>query len=346
MIKKRLYSIFKSGVTTVRGTELDLEAIAKECNLIGCSDDANIGDIIGKIVSLEETYERENLVKIYNFFLTVCRTPEILAEIIRCEDKYRDKSSLSPLLDILLWKMGDDSLDRDKYISVRVMCARAIANLKDTSAVTPLLYCLNNKHENYKVRFACADALGKIGDKYAVAPLIEVVKDEDESSVYLRESAASALGMLGDLRAIDPLVSILETKQGLVGKFTFLKERVIEALGKMRLEKNKRVFNALKSSLSDGSAQVRINAIEALMESDFDEAYSVIKRCLIDDEDNEVKKNALIALYNMRGREILDEVIHETSYCDILKIEAVSIIEEYETEDDEISEKIREELDD
>ena len=60
------------------------------------------------------------------------------------------------------------------------MCAKAIANLKDTSAVTALLYCLNNKDENYKVRLSCADALGRIGDRYAVAPLIEVVKDEDD----------------------------------------------------------------------------------------------------------------------------------------------------------------------
>ncbi len=30
---------------------------------------------------------------------------------------------------------------------------------------------------------------------------------------------------------------------------------------------------------------------------------------MLDDLDEEVKKNALIALYNMNGREILDEVI-------------------------------------
>ncbi len=211
------------------------------------------------------------------------------------------------------------------------MCAKAIANLKDTSAVTALLYCLNNKDENYKVRFACADALGKIGDKYAVAPLIDVVKDEDERSVYLRESAASALGMLGDIRAVDPLVSILETKKGILDKFTFLKERV---------------FDALKLSLMDESAQIRINAIEALMESDYEEAYDAIKGCLTDSDD-EVKKNALIALYNMTGRRILDEVIKETCYSDVLKIEAVSIIEEYEIdEEDEMARRIRKELDD
>ena len=171
------------------------------------------------------------------------------------------------------------------------------------------------------------------------------MKDEEERSVYLRESAASALGMLGDLRAVDPLVSILETKQGIIDKFTFLKERVIEALGKLRLDNNERVFNALKSSLMDESSQIRINAIEALMDSEHPEAYDAIKGCLKDVND-EVKKNALIALYNMVGRRILDEVIRETDYPDVLKVEAVSILEEYEHDDeDELTQRVRRELD-
>ncbi len=324
---------------------LDLEAIANKCNLFPGKDISAPEDVIRKINALDETYERDNLVKIYNYFLTICKSPDVLMNLIRCEDRFRDKSSLSPLLDILLWKIDNDNLDKEKFVNVRAMCAKAIANLKDTSAVTPLLYCLNNKDENYKVRFACADALGRIGDRYAVAPLIEVMKDEEERSVYLRESAASALGMIGDMRALEPLVSILETKQGIMDKFTFLKERVIEALGKLRCDSNDRVFNALKSSLMDESAQIRINAIEALMDSDNPDAYEVIKRCLTDTDD-EVKKNALIALYNMRGRRILDEVVKEPDYSDFLKVEAVSLLEEYETGDDDgMAGRMREDFD-
>ncbi len=322
-------------------SKLDLEAIAQKCNLF----EGDTEEVIRNINALDETYERDNLVLIYNYFLTICKNPDVLMTVIRCCDRFRDKSSVSPLLDILLQKNEDTGINKEKLINVRVLCAKAIANIKDTSAVTPLLYSLNNKYENYKVRFACADALGRIGDKYAVAPLIDVVKDENEKSVYLRESAASALGMLGDSRAVEPLVSILETKQGIIDKFTFLKERVIEALGKMKLEQNQRVFNALKSSLMDESPQIRINAIEALMESDFEDAYDAIKGCLAD-EDDEVKKNALIALYNMVGRKILDEVIKEPSYSDVLKVEAVSIIDEYEIdENDEMARRIRRELD-
>lgn len=300
-----------------------LETIAKECSLY---DEADINLVIKKIQALDEIYEKDNLVEIYGYFLEVSKNPDILMCVIQCSDRIRDKAILGRLLDLLLLK-------EDEFINVRVMCAKAVANLKDTSAVTPLLYCLNNKDENYKVRLACADALGKIGDRYAVAPLIEVVKDEGEKSVYLRESAASALGMLGDLRAVDPLVSILETQKGIWNKFTFLKERVIEALGKLRLDDNERVFNALKNSLVDESPQIRINAIEAIMESENPRSVETIKTCLIEDEDEEVKKNAMIALYNLIGREILDEVANSPDFSDSLKMEAVSMISEYEEDE-------------
>ena len=309
---------------------LDLELIAKEC---GISDGTDVGSVIQNIQNLDEKYERDNLVKIYNYLLSISKNPDILMCIIQCCDRIRDKSILSFLLDLLLMKNMDG--DKEAFINVRVMCTKAIANLKDTSAVTPLLYCLNNKDENYKIRLACADALGKIGDRYAVAPLIEVVKDENERSVYLRESAASALGMLGDIRAVDPLVSILEAQKGIWNKFTFLKERVIEALGKLRFDDNERVFNALKNSLLDESPQIRINAIEAIMDSDNPRAVETIKTCLVEDKDDEVKKNALIALYNLIGREILDEVANGADYPDSLKLEAVSMISEYEDDNGE-----------
>ena len=324
--------------------KLNLEAIAEKYGLLDSPDTQNL---ISRITGLDNDFCSDDLIKIYNYLLTNSKSPDILIHVIALADRFRNYSTLSILVDILLLKNAENLAPEDKenYINLRVMCAKAIANYRDTSAVTPLLYCLNNKDENYKVRFACADALGRIGDKYAVAPLIDVVKDDEEKSVYLRESAASALGMLGDMRAVDPLVSILETKQGIIDKFTFLKERVIEALGKLRLGADERVFNALKMSLMDESPQIRINAIEAMMDSEHPEAYETIKSCLFDDDD-EVKKNALVALYNLHGRSVLDEVIREPLYSDILKVEAVSMIDEYETdEDEEFARKFREELD-
>ena len=304
---------------------LDFSGILEECG-IG-KDVPSV--VLSAVSALEEVYEADELVEIYNYILLNVKNPEILSGVIRLADAYRFETTLSVLIDLLLLK-NIDNADLDEFINTRVLCAKAIANYKDTSTVGALLYCLNNKEENYKVRLACADALGRIGDKFAVAPLINVVKDENEKSVYVKESATFALGLLGDESAIDPLVSIMEAKQGLWDKFSFLKERIIEALGKLNIN-NRRVLKVLKEALMDSSPMVRINTIEALMSSEYEEAYDLIRTAL-KDEDSEVQRNALIAMYNLKGRDILDEVISLPGYTEFLKEEAKSIIEEYEDE--------------
>ena len=324
-----VYYCIQRGQKVNYGANVDTEQISRDCGLY---DDLDYKGIISNIVKLESEYEESELIQIYNYMLSKTSNPDVIMFLIQCEDKYRHPSSLEVLVDILLFKnaAGCDENIKEKYVGVRVMCAKAIANQKNTNVVNSLLYCLNNKDENYRVRLACADALGKIGDKYAVAPLIEVVKDEEEKSVYVRESAATALGLLGDYRAVEPLVSILETKQGIMDKFSFLKERVIEALDKMGFNSDERVFRALRQSLADESSQVRIEAIEAIMNSEHPKAYDIIKECMINDTDEEVKRNALIALYNMSDRKILEEVIQSSKYSGSLKIAAQNIIDEYE----------------
>lgn len=311
---------------------MDFASIMEKCGLIELK---NISRSIRKIITLEKHYSRDELVLIYNYILSNVKNPEILMYTIRCADKIRDNSTLDALLDILLMKNNFESSQEEKenFINVRAMSAKAIAHLKNTAAVTPLLYCLNNKEENYKIRLACADALGKLGDRYAVAPLIEVVTDQNERSVYVKESAACALGLLGDTRAVEPLVNILNSSKGILNRFTFLKERVIEALGKLKLGNSEFVFNALKNSLLDESSQIRISAIEAIMNSENPKASETIKP-LLQDEDEEVRKNALIALYNLDGRDILDEVISLPIYKDSLKEEAENLIAEYESDEE------------
>ena len=307
---------------------LDFSAILERCG----AGRENPSVVISNIAKLEEFYSNDELTQIYNYLLENMKEPEVLLGIIRLADNYKSNSTLSVLIDLLLLKNIDQG-DFDSLINVRVLCAKAISNYKETSSVGALLYCLNNKQENYKVRLACADALGRIGDRFAVAPLINVVKDEDEKSVYVKESATFALGLLGDESAIDPLVSIMEAKQGLWDKFSFLKERIVEALGKLNIN-NRKVLKVLKEALMDSSPMVRINAIEALMNSEYEEAYDLIRQSLKDD-DNEVQRNALIAMYNLKGRDILDEVISLPGYSSFLKEEAQAIIDEYEAEEDE-----------
>ena len=311
---------------------MDFASIMEKCGLIELK---NISRSIRKIITLEKHYSRDELVLIYNYILSNVKNPEILMYTIRCADKIRDNSTLDALLDILLMKNNFENTqeEKDNFINVRAMSAKAIAHLKNNTAVTPLLYCLNNKEENYKIRLACADALGKLGERYAVAPLIEVVTDQNERSVYVKESAACALGLLGDTRAVEPLVNILNSSKGILNRFTFLKERVIEALGKLKLGNSEFVFNALKNSLLDESSQIRISAIEAIMNSENPKAAETIKP-LLQDDDEEVRKNALIALYNLGGRDILDEVISLPIYQDSLKDEAENLIAEYESDEE------------
>ncbi len=318
MIAKKSLLLY---VVLVDKKVLDYKAILEGCGVGKASTQA----VIKNIANLEEFYDSAELVGIYNYFLLNIEDADILIQVIKYADAYRSASTLAILLDMLKLSVEDDS---EALINVRAMCAKAISNYKDTSTVVTLLDCMNNKHENYKVRLACADALGRIGDKYAVRPLIDLVEDEEEKSVYLKESATFALGLLGDTSAIDPLVAILESKQGFLDKFTFLKERIVEALGKLNIN-NKKVLKALKTSLMDPSPIVRINAIEAIMNSGEEDAAELIRPCL-KDEDDEVKKNALIALYNLIGRDVLDEVRALPSYGEYIKFEAQSLLEEYE----------------
>ena len=84
----------------------------------------------------------------------------------------------------------------------------------------------------------------------------------------------------------------------------------------------------------DSSPMVRINAIEAIMNSEEEDAVELIRPSLQDDDD-EVKKNALIALYNLIGRDILDEILELPIYSQYLKDEAIELINEYEVDENE-----------
>ena len=303
---------------------MNIEQVLNECGV----EKHKPADVLEAIQKLSESYNKDELAQIYNYILSNIKDIEILSGVIKLADAIKDKSTLPFLIDILL--LRNNAENSDEIINLRVLCIKAIAKYKDPSTMDTLLYCLNNKNENYKIRLTCADALGRIGNRYAVTPLVNVLKDDEEKSVYVKESATFALGLIGDTSAIDPLVEIMEAKQGLWGNFSFLKEKIVEVLGKLNIN-NANVYKVLKNSLMDSSPMVRINAIEALMNSDYEEAPELIKQAL-HDEDTEVQKNALIALYNLIGRDILDEVISLPSYSENLKEEAKGIIAEYEDE--------------
>ena len=307
---------------------LDFNVIASDCLIATNTDSETTIDRLNELIT---QYGDMQIIAILNYFLKIEYRSEVLCQIIRILDKYRDSSSYTPLTELLLMqeRTPNANYNREYYTNVRVLCAKALSNLKDSRSVHTFLFCLNNKDENYKIRLSCADALGRLGDKYAVTSLINVVSDEEEKSVYIKESAAVALGLIGDMRAVDSLVKVIEQQNGILDKFSYLKEKAIEALCRLN-PNNDKAFRALKKSLQDDNPQVRINTIEALMEYNTEEANDLIKSMLFDTDD-EVKQNAVIALYNTNGKDILDEII-AGDYAQICKDEAHNILKEEEYE--------------
>ncbi len=303
---------------------LDFNIIASECHIATGRDSK---EVIELLEGLSSKYTDIQLIAILNYFLKIEYSPDILCWLVRAVDKFRDSSSLQPLTDLLLMQERTPNADynKDCYTNVRSLCAKAISNLKDHSSVHALLFCLNDKNENYKVRLSCADALGKLGDKYAVTTLMDVVSDEDEKSVYIRESAAVALGLIGDMRAVDSLVRVLERQNGIMDKFSYLKEKAIEALCRLS-PNNDRAFKALKKSLNDENPQVRINAIEALLDYQTPEADELIKSMLFD-SDVEVQRNAVIAMYNIGSEDFMYDIIDNPNYSQVCKEEAQNLLD-------------------
>lgn len=315
--------------------DLNFEQYAKDC-LINRTN--NPAEIIKLIDETEKKLSEDEFVSLINYFFEISNNYNVISYLLKKINKYKSQTSVPALIDALVQKEKYKAKisDIDTQTAIRVNVTKVLASIKDNAAVNPLLYCLNNKGENYKLRLSCAEALGKIGDKYAVTPLTEVLKDDNEHSVYLKESAAYALGMIGDRNAVEPLVAILETQKGILDKFTFLKERAIEALSKISF-KNDRVFNALKNSLKDESVQVRMNAIEALSTMEDKQVPEVIYGCL-SDKSEDVVRNAIIALYNISGEKVLYDILNDYSLPEqTMKIirEVIQEIAECDDEDDE-----------
>ncbi len=256
---------------------------------------------------------------IFNYILENKINSKLLNQTIREIKNNKLITNFEPLLDFIL-KTND--------VELKTLAIKTISVFKNKKAIPILLECLRDKNSNYKIRLAAADSLGKIGDKVAFETLSSVACDDEEKSAYVKEQAGVALGNLGDNRALDVFSSIMSSKQMFLDKFSYLKERVVEAISKLDVSKDDKAIEILKRSILDSSSRLRISAIETLMNLESDESYSLIYDRLLYDDDFEVKKNALVALYNLSDRKILDEVVNGEFSPD-LKTFANELIKEY-----------------
>ena len=261
---------------------------------------------------------------IYNYILENCKQNKLLNQTIREINKNKFIQNFEPLLDFIL---------TTNDLELKVLAIKTIPVFKNTKATEVLLACLRDKNSNYKIRFAAADALGKIGDVNAFETLGNIVCDEEENSAYIKESAVVALGNIGDKRALDVFSTILSSKKMFLDKFSYLKERVVEAISKLDVSKEDKAYEILQKSILEPSKNVRISSIEALMNLDTPKSYDLIYDRLIYDDDLEVRKNAIIALYNISDVKILKEVV-EGDFPFELKEFAQELIIDYEDEDE------------
>ena len=69
---------------------LDFSVISERCGV----DKDTPQNVINNIANLEEFYDDNELVEIYNYFLTNVKNPEILTGIIKLTDAHKASSTL------------------------------------------------------------------------------------------------------------------------------------------------------------------------------------------------------------------------------------------------------------
>ena len=180
--------------------------------------------------------------------------------------------------------------------------------MEDQRAVLPLIAMLNEPGENYRLRLAIAESLGRLGDQQALLPLVDIVNNEDENSQYLKESAVKALGMLGDIRALEPLLDMFESKKGWLNKFTFVKEQLIEAIGKIGGPSDNRTQAALYQALEDRGQYIRLAAVESLAEVGDEQAVPHLLKRLFDKSDD-VAMAAVNTLFHIGGEALIRDIL-------------------------------------
>ncbi len=306
-----------------------LEDTAKLFNI---GENSNPQETI-KLLERLNFYNEDKAIRLVNYFLTIEANPDILLRILKFVQKFNDKSSVSFLIDLLLFQNDyfEKCENKNSYDKVRSTAARILGNLKDNSAVDSLLYVLNNSNESYKLRLDAADALGRIGDIYAVPSLINVASDDREKSVYVRESAVKALGLLGDIRAVDPFIKMLEKNKAVAEKFKYLREQIVRAIGRLGTS-DERTIRALEQSLLDESPQVRIEALDALSQVENERVLEIIEPFILD-KDETVARTAICALFDVAGREYLEGLLEKDDVPEHCKDEIILIFEEEDEED-------------
>jgi hypothetical protein len=194
----------------------------------------------------------------------------------------------------------------------REEAARALGELNDPRAVTPLISALEDK--NHYVRREAAKSLGRLGDERAIPALLHALKDEDRSG---REGAAEGLAELKDM-ALDPLIKALKDPDWHVRMGVLVSLRIIG---------DKRVIPDIIDALKDENRFVRREAVKSLGRIG-DERMVVPLTGALRDEDRSVRMRAVGALAKFGGDSTIEPLIEALKDSDSgVRLRAVQALE-------------------
>lgn len=258
--------------------------------------------------------------------------PQIIMHCIGVLSRVRAYSAVGVIIDVALGIRiglfeGPNAIDvqnGDDALRLRCAAVQALGRMGDERAILPMMSLLNDKNQNYRLRLAAAENLGKLGDIHAVSPLLDILSDDREKSIYLKESAVKALGMLGDIRALEPLIDVLESKRGIRDKFNFLKEQVIEAIGRIGSKSSKATHSLLRV-LRDDTPSIRLAAVEALAAIGDPQTLDTLKE-LIFDKDDDVAMAAISAVFALGGEKAIRDLLNQENLPQFLRDELESYI--------------------
>ncbi len=177
-----------------------------------------------------------------------------------------------------LVEMLDDS---DAFL--RAFAAIELGQLKDRRAADALIRRLGDSEETVVTH--AAQALGKIGDPKAIPALLAIFKDQRTEN-DVRISTAGAMANLGRNEGLNYLLAMVKSPN------PDDRGRAAYELGDIQTAT---AYGPLVSLLSDGTASVRIFAVQGLGDLRDPRAIPAVRK-LLNDPDSGVKEHAARAL--------------------------------------------------
>ena len=195
----------------------------------------------------------------------------------------------------------------------REEAARALGELKDPRAVTPLISALGD--QNHFVRREAAKSLGRLGDERAIPALIQALKDDDRAG---REGAAEGLADMKE-KALGPLISALKDPDWHVRMGVLVSLRIIG---------DKKAIPEITAALTDENRFVRREAVKSLGRIGDERMVGPLADAL-KDEDRSVRMRAVGALAKQGGDAVIGPLIGALEDSDSgVRLRAVQALEE------------------